>query len=99
MSAFAKRAGKGKLNCREETIACSRRRKEVVVGVEVGMCGVGSFADLFVALFRAHPLLDEVALRDLDEKKLNHKSKLPRAGAKGAPDRRLSRNLLVKRSD
>ena len=99
MPAFAKRAGKGKLNCREETIACSRRRKEVVVGVEVGMCSVGCFADLFVALFRAHPLLDEVALCDLDEKKLNQKSELPRAEAEGAPDRRLSPNLLVRRSD
>ncbi len=38
------------------------------------MCGVGSFAECFIPLFKAHPLVDEVILCDLDADKLRAKS-------------------------
>ena len=44
------------------------------MGIKVGMCGVGSFANSFIPLFNAHPLVDEVILCDLDEEKLKEKS-------------------------
>ncbi len=44
------------------------------MGIKVGMCGVGAFADSFIPLFNAHPLVDEVMLCDLDEEKLKAKS-------------------------
>ncbi|MFH1569943.1 MAG: Gfo/Idh/MocA family oxidoreductase [Gemmatimonadota bacterium] len=36
------------------------------MGIEVGMVGVGSFAQGFIPLFKAHPLVDRVVLCDLD---------------------------------
>ncbi len=44
------------------------------MGIKVGMCGVGSFANSFIPLFNAHPLVDEVILCDLDGEKLKAKS-------------------------
>jgi len=44
------------------------------VSIKIGMCGVGSFAECFIPLFAAHPLVDEVVLCDLDERKLQEKS-------------------------
>jgi predicted dehydrogenase len=40
------------------------------MGIKVGMVGVGSFAQCFIPLFKAHPLVDEVILCDLDAEKL-----------------------------
>lgn len=40
------------------------------MGIKVGMCGVGAFAQCFIPLFKAHPLVDEVVLCDLDAAKL-----------------------------
>ncbi len=44
------------------------------MGIDVGICGVGAFADSFIPLFHAHPLVDEVTLCDLDADKLRAKS-------------------------
>ncbi len=44
------------------------------MGISVGICGVGAFADSFIPLFRAHPLVDRVVLCDLDAAKLQAKS-------------------------
>ena len=44
------------------------------MGLKIGICGVGSFADCFIPLFKAHPLVDEVTLCDLDADKLKAKS-------------------------
>jgi len=44
------------------------------MGIRVGMCGVGAFADCFIPLFKAHPLVEEVILCDLDAEKLRAKS-------------------------
>ena len=44
------------------------------MGIKVGICGVGAFADSFIPLFNAHPLVDEVTLCDLDADKLRAKS-------------------------
>lgn len=44
------------------------------MGIKVGVCGVGAFADSFIPLFNAHPLVDEVTLCDLDADKLQAKS-------------------------
>ena len=40
------------------------------MGIRVGMVGVGAFAQPFIPLFLAHPLVDEVAFCDLDETRL-----------------------------
>jgi predicted dehydrogenase len=40
------------------------------VSIKVGMVGVGAFAQAFIPLFKAHPLVDEVILCDLDAEKL-----------------------------
>lgn len=40
------------------------------MGITVGMVGVGSFAQSFIPLFKAHPLVDRVILCDLDAEKL-----------------------------
>ncbi len=40
------------------------------MGIKVGMVGVGAFAQSFIPLFKAHPLVDQVVLCDLDEEKL-----------------------------
>ena len=40
------------------------------MGIEVGMCGVGSFAQSFIPLFKHHPGVDHVVLCDLDPEKL-----------------------------
>ena len=44
------------------------------MGLKVGFCGVGAFANCFIPLFKAHPLVDEVVLADLDADKLREKS-------------------------
>ena len=44
------------------------------MGIKVGICGVGAFADCFIPLFKAHPLVDKVILSDLDPDKLRAKS-------------------------
>ncbi len=40
------------------------------MGINVGMVGVGAFAQCFIPLFKAHPLVDKVILCDLDAAKL-----------------------------
>jgi predicted dehydrogenase len=40
------------------------------VGIQLGIVGVGSFAQGFIPLFNAHPLVDRVVLCDLDADKL-----------------------------
>lgn len=40
------------------------------MGIKVGMVGVGSFAQSFIPLFQAHPLVAEVVLCDVDAAKL-----------------------------
>jgi len=40
------------------------------MGIKVGMVGTGSFAQNFIPLFKAHPLVDKVVLCDLDADKL-----------------------------
>lgn len=40
------------------------------MGLKVGMVGVGAFAQSFIPLFKAHPLVEEVVLCDLDGEKL-----------------------------
>ncbi|MCC2685517.1 MAG: oxidoreductase domain protein [Paenibacillaceae bacterium] len=38
--------------------------------LKVGIVGTGTFAQAFIPLFQAHPLVEEVVLSDLDEEKL-----------------------------
>ena len=40
------------------------------MGIKAGFVGVGSFAQPFIPLFKAHPGVDEVVFCDLDEQKL-----------------------------
>jgi predicted dehydrogenase len=40
------------------------------MGIKIGMVGTGAFAQSFIPLFKAHPLVDEVTLCDLDADKL-----------------------------
>ena len=42
--------------------------------MKVGVCGTGAFANSFIPLFKAHPLVEEVILSDLDAEKLAAKS-------------------------
>ena len=44
------------------------------MGIRLGVCGTGSFADCFIPLFEAHPEVDGVVLCDLDADKLQGKS-------------------------
>jgi predicted dehydrogenase len=44
------------------------------MGISIGMCGVGAFAECFIPLFKAHPEVERVVLCDLDEEKLRAKS-------------------------
>jgi len=44
------------------------------MGIKIGICGVGAFADCFIPLFKVHPLVEQVVLCDLDSSKLNAKS-------------------------
>ena len=43
------------------------------MGIKVGMCGTGAFADNFIPLFKAHPDVENVTLCDLDKEKLRSK--------------------------
>lgn len=40
------------------------------MGIRVGVCGVGAFADCFIPLFKHHPAVENVVLCDLDAEKL-----------------------------
>ena len=40
------------------------------MGISVAMVGTGSFAQGFIPLFKAHPLVERIALCDLDAEKL-----------------------------
>lgn len=42
--------------------------------LKVGVCGTGAFADNFIPLFKAHPLVEHLVLCDLDAEKLARKS-------------------------
>jgi len=44
------------------------------MGIRIGIVGVGSFAQNFIPLFKAHPLVDEVVLCDLNAEKLKANS-------------------------
>ena len=43
------------------------------MGIRVGVCGVGAFADSFIPLFKTHPEVDNLILCDLDVEKLKSK--------------------------
>ena len=45
------------------------------MGIKIGIVGVGSFAQCFIPLFKAHPLVGEVTLCDLDAAKLEQNCK------------------------
>lgn len=45
------------------------------MGIKVGMVGTGAFAQGFIPLFKAHPLVDELTLCDLDAGKLEENSR------------------------
>ena len=47
-----------------------KQKRGLVMGISLGVVGVGSFAQSFIPLFKAHPMVDEVVLCDLDEEKL-----------------------------
>lgn len=40
------------------------------MGLSIGICGIGSFAQCFIPLIQHHPLVDRVVLCDLDAQKL-----------------------------
>jgi predicted dehydrogenase len=44
------------------------------MSISVGICGVGAFADSFIPLFRAHPLVNRVVLCDINREKLAAKA-------------------------
>ncbi len=44
------------------------------MGITVGMCGAGSFAQCFIPLFKHHPEVERVILCDLDARKLKESS-------------------------
>ena len=46
------------------------------MGFKIGVCGTGTFADKFIPLFQAHPLVEKVVLSDLDAAKLQEKAAL-----------------------
>jgi len=43
------------------------------MGIRLGVCGVGAFAERFIPLFDAHPDVENVMLCDLDKEKLDAK--------------------------
>ncbi len=43
------------------------------MGIRVGICGVGAFAESFIPLFKQHPGVENVVLCDLDSEKLSAK--------------------------
>lgn len=43
------------------------------MGLVIGICGTGAFAENFIPLFKAHPAVDHVVLCDLDADKLQAK--------------------------
>jgi predicted dehydrogenase len=45
-----------------------------MMAINLGICGVGAFADCFIPLFKAHPLVKSVMLCDLDPAKLKAKA-------------------------
>lgn len=44
------------------------------MGLKVGFCGVGAFADCFIPLFQAHPLVEQVVFADINADKLKAKA-------------------------
>lgn len=44
------------------------------MGIIMGICGVGQFAESFIPLFKNHPSVDEVVLADLNIEKLHSKA-------------------------
>ena len=45
------------------------------MAIKIGICGTGAFAQNFIPLFKAHPLVGNIVLCDLDPKKLQENSK------------------------
>ena len=45
------------------------------MGIKIGICGTGAFAQGFIPLFKHHPQVDKIILCDLDEKKLKENSR------------------------
>jgi predicted dehydrogenase len=45
------------------------------MGIAIGMVGCGSFAQSFIPLFKAHPLVEGIVLCDLDPRKLRENSR------------------------
>ncbi len=50
------------------------RRKELLMGIKIGVCGAGAFARSFIRLFGVHPLVDEVVLADLIPERAKEKA-------------------------
>ena len=48
--------------------------KENIMSIHLGIVGAGSFAQCFIPLFKAHPLVREITLCDLDAAKLKENS-------------------------
>lgn len=46
------------------------------MGIQVGICGVGAFADSFIPLFKHHPDVERVVLCDLVAEKLSEKCRM-----------------------
>jgi len=46
------------------------------MGIQVGICGVGAFADSFIPLFKHHPDVEKVVLCDLVAEKLSEKCRM-----------------------
>jgi predicted dehydrogenase len=64
------------------------------MGIKVGMVGLGSFAQSFIPLFKAHPLVDEIVLCDLDPEKLEMNTKKYNVNLKsGSLDHLLTTNV------
>lgn len=45
------------------------------MGIKVGMVGIGTFAQNFIPLYKAHPMVDEVVLCDLNADKLKESAR------------------------
>jgi predicted dehydrogenase len=55
------------------------------MGISVGMVGLGAFGSEFVAYFNAHPLVDRLALCDLEPERIKKFAVMPSLAAKFKP--------------
>lgn len=52
-------------------------KKEIKMGISIGLVGLGSFGSAFAELFKAHPLVDRIALCDVEPERIEHFAKDP----------------------